>query len=56
MVINSGFFSLDDLPRVIEAAVLADPMGALRFLAIGADRQAFHFQGVMGSSFIFSRV
>jgi hypothetical protein len=39
---------------LVIAAVGAQPVGELGFIAFRAAGQAFHFQGVVGSSFIFS--
>jgi hypothetical protein len=52
--IESNFSTLDDLFPLVIAAVSAQAVGQLGFSAFGANGQAFHFQGVMGSSFIFS--
>jgi hypothetical protein len=52
--IESDFSTLDDLFPLVEAAVPAYAVGQLGFAALGADGQPFHFQGIVGSPFIFS--
>jgi hypothetical protein len=51
--IESDFGTLDDLFPLVKSTISAQAVGKLGFVAFRTAGQPFHFQGVMGSSFIF---